>query len=203
MLTAEPVGRMTAENDLDLIRAMVAGDQQAFARFYELYRRKIARFVSRLTWRTDVVEETVNDTMVAVWQGASGFRGGSRVSTWVFGIAYRTAMKRLRHVARRPEEELTVRATPPVATEQPDAALARVQGSARIRVVLDKLSPEHRAVIELTFYDDCSYREIAVIVGCPENTVKTRMFHARRRLKRLLGAPELGIVPHRRDHDAS
>ncbi len=193
---------MAAENDLDLIRAVAAGDRQAFARFYGRYRRKIARFVSRLTWRTDVVEETVNDTMVAVWQGAALFRGGSRVSTWVMGIAYRTTLKRLRYVARRPEEELTDRSTP-VATEQPDDALARAQGSARIRVALDRLSPEHRAVVELTFYDDYNYQEIAVIVGCPENTVKTRMFHARRRLKRLLGAPGLGIVPQRRDHDAS
>jgi RNA polymerase sigma-70 factor (ECF subfamily) len=203
MRTAESAGRMAAEDDLDLIRAVVAGDQQAFVQFYERYRRTIARFVSRLTWRSDVVEETVNDTMVAVWQGADGFRGGSRVSTWVLGIAYRTALKRLRHVARRPEQELTDRSMPPVATERPDAALARAQGSARIRMALDKLSPEQRAVIELTFYDDCSYQEIAMIVGCPENTVKTRMFHARRRLKHLLGTPELGIVPRRRDHDAS
>ncbi len=106
-------------------------------------------------------------------------------------------------MARRPEEELTDRSTPPVVTEQPDAAVARAQGSARIRVALGKLSPEHRAVVELTFYDDYSYQEIAVIVGCPENTVKTRMFHARRRLKHLLEAPGLGIVPQRRDHDAS
>ena len=84
----------------------------------------------------------------------------------------------------------------------PLANKAREQGSARIRVALNKLSPEQRAVVELTFYDECSYREIAVIVGCPENTVKTRMFHARRRLKRLLGTPEFGIVPQRRDHDA-
>ncbi len=191
---------MTAETDLDLIGAVAAGDRQAFVRFYDRYRRKVARFVSRLTWRTDVVEETVNDTMVAVWQGAGSFRGRSRVSTWVMGIAYRTALKRVKQVTRRPEEELTDQAA--ATTEMPDAALARSQGSARIRVALDKLSPEHRAVIELTFYGDCSYQEIAVIVGCPQNTVKTRMFHARRRLKRLLGAPKLGIVPQRRDHDA-
>ena len=193
---------MTAETDLDLIGAVAAGDRQAFVRFYDRYRRKVARFVSRLTWRTDVVEETVNDTMVAVWQGAGSFRGRSRVSTWVMGIAYRTALKRVRQVTRRPEEELTDRAATAATTEMPDAALARSQGSARIRVALDKLSPEHRAVIELTFYDDCSYRQIAAIVGCPENTVKTRMFHARRHLKRLLGTPELGIVPPRRNHDA-
>lgn len=203
MLTAEPAGRMAAETDLDLIQAVASGDQQAFGRFFDRYRRKIARFVSRLTWRADVVEETVNDTMVAVWQGAAGFRGDSRVSTWVMGIAYRTALKRLRRVARQQEESLTDRAIPSVATERPDAALARAQGSARIRVALDRLSPEHRAVIELTFYENCSYREIAEIVGCPENTVKTRMFHARRRLRRLLGNPELGIVPRRRNHDAS
>ena len=190
---------MTVETDLDLIGAVAADDRQAFARFYDRYRRKVARFVSRLTWRTDVVEETVNDTMVAVWQGASRFRGGSRVSTWVMGIAYRTALKRLKQVTRRPEEELNHRTEAPAATEMPDVALSRAQGSARVRVALSKLSPEHRAVIELTFYDDCSYQEVAAIVGCPENTVKTRMFHARRRMKRLLATPGRGIVTPRRE----
>ena len=51
---------------------------------------------------------------------------------------------------------------------------------------LMSLSREHRAVIELTYYEGCSYREIAAILGCPVDTVKTRMFHARRHLKSLL-----------------
>ena len=120
----------------------------------------------------------------------------------MLGIAYRTALKRLRQVARRPEEELTQDAMP-VDREQPDAALSRRQGKARIRTALDKLSPEHRAVIELTFFDDCSYQEVAEIVGCPENTVKTRMFHARRRLKRLLRGHEIELVSSRRQNDGS
>ena len=83
---------MRSESDLDLLRRISAGDRAAFERFFDRYRAKTSRFVSRLTWRMDVVEETVNDTMVAVWQTADRFRGDSRVSTGVLGIAYRQTM---------------------------------------------------------------------------------------------------------------
>ena len=191
---------MLRDNDLELIRGVADGDRRAFERFYDRYRSRLARFISRLTWRNDVVEEVINDTMVVVWQRADSFRGGSRVSTWVLGIAYRTTLKHLRRLARRPEEELTDAAMP-ADLERPDTALFRRQGNERIRLALDKLSPEHRTVVELTFFNDCSYQEIAEIVGCPENTVKTRMFHARRRLKRLLRTPEIGLVATRRQND--
>lgn len=177
----------TAEGEV--IRQVAAGDRAAFETAYRFYHPKLMRFVSRLTQRTDLVEEVVNDTMVVVWRQADRFRGESRPTSWVLGIAYRTALKRLRKVARRSEEELTeeLRLVDP---RQPEASLAERQTQRqtrdRIRHALRRLSPEHRAVVELTFFGDYAYREIAEIVGCPVNTVKTRMFHARKRLERLL-----------------
>ena len=175
----------TTTDETELIRRVAAGDRAAFETAYRYYHPKLVRFVARLTWRTDVVEEVVNDTMVVVWRKAHRFRGESRPTSWVLGIAYRTALKRLRKVTRHPEEELTseLRLVDP---EEPGASLARREARERIRRALMRLSPEHRAVVELTFFGDYAYREIAEIVGCPVNTVKTRMFHARKRLARLL-----------------
>ncbi len=193
---------MAAESDLALIRRVADGNRQAFEQFYGRYGAKLTRFVSRLTWRPDIVEESVNDTMVVVWQTADRFRGDSQVSTWVFGIAYRTALKRLQKISRHPEEELAEMADP-IERDHPEVKLAQRERRERVRKSLDQLSPEHRAVIELTFFENRSYQEIAEIVGCPENTVKTRMFHARKRLKRLLSGAHLALMPSRREHESA
>ena len=173
-----------AEHELDLIRRVARQDRRAFVEIYESYHPRLVRFVSRLIRREDVAEEVANDAMVGVWQGAASFRGSSRVSTWVLGIGYRAALKRLRQSARAGHARFD---DTPTEREDAETILFRREGQATIRLAVERLSPEHRAVVELAFFDDCSYAEIAEIVGCPENTVKTRMFHARRRLRRLLG----------------
>ncbi len=174
-----------AADEIELIRRIAAGDRAAFESAYRLYFPRLTRFVARLTRQADVIEEVVNDTMVVVWQQANRFRGDSRPSSWVLGIAYRTTLKRLRNQGRRPEEGLTA-ALHLVDPREPEASLARRQAGERVRRAIERLSPEHRAVIQLTFFGDYAYREIAEIVGCPVNTIKTRMFHARKRLERLL-----------------
>ncbi|MEM7585708.1 MAG: sigma-70 family RNA polymerase sigma factor [Acidobacteriota bacterium] len=181
----------SAAEEHALIRRIAAGDRGAFEDAYRLYRPKLIRFVSRLTSRDDLVEEVVNDTMVVVWQKAKRFRGDSRPSSWVLGIAYRITLKRLRTLSRRPEEELSD-ALHLVDPHQPEASLARRQAGERVRRAILRLSPEHRAVIQLTFFGDYAYREIAEIVQCPVNTIKTRMFHARKKLERLLRTMDHG-----------
>ena len=79
----------------------------------------------------------------------------------------------------------------PAATYGPQELAEQSELSESIRASLGRLSEEHKAVIELTFYQGFSYAEIADIVNCPVNTVKTRMFHARRQLRELLG--KMGI----------
>lgn len=197
MIPAEAI-RVTPQDEHELIRRVAAGDRSAFETVYLRYHPTLVRFVSRLTWRTDVVEEVVNDTMVVVWRQAGRFRGDSKPGSWILGIAYRTALKRLRGVERRGEQVLP-EALRLVDPDEPEAALARRQNRDRVRRALRRLSPEHRAVVELTYFDGYGYREIAGIVGCPVNTVKTRMFHARRHLARLLRTlPHPARTPGRR-----
>jgi RNA polymerase sigma-70 factor (ECF subfamily) len=179
---------MGPDLELDLIRRVAKGDRDAFAEIYERYYTRLFRFVARLTPSVDIAEEVVNDVMVVVWRTAGRFQEASRPSTWILGIGYRTALKRSRRQRRLGEQELDDEF--PSRQDDAEAVFARREKGWKVQRALEKLSPEHRAVVQLTLFDEFSYAQIAKIVDCPENTVKTRMFHARRHLKRLLNAQD-------------
>src|SRR6204780_5491631 len=88
------------ESDKELLAGVAAGDRHALEELYLSYHRRLARFLVRFTPRYENVEEIINDTFMVVWQSAKGFRSASQVSTWIFGIAYRTALKSLRRQKR-------------------------------------------------------------------------------------------------------
>jgi RNA polymerase sigma-70 factor (ECF subfamily) len=174
---------LSNDGELRLLRKVAAGDRQAFQSLYVSYHRRLARFLTRLTRQYDVAEEIINDTLWVVWCKAPEFRGESQVSTWIMGIAYRRALKtlgRLRTTARQ------------TALAAADAEVATGSGADTtelqewIRHALDQLPMEQRMVLELTYFLGHSCEEIAEIMDCPVNTVKTRMFHARRKLRTLL-----------------
>jgi RNA polymerase sigma-70 factor (ECF subfamily) len=179
--------------DRELLDGVRRRDRAAFQELYVKYYHLLLRFVYRITGQLESAQEGVNDVMLVIWQSAAGFEGKSRVSTWILGIAYRKALK-LRQGARRwterfkagdaDSDELSARSS-----EHIDRTDLR-----DLRDLLDhgmrKLPAKQRAVVELTYFYGYSYEEIAAIVDCPVNTVKTRMFHARARLKSLL--PALG-----------
>jgi RNA polymerase sigma factor (sigma-70 family) len=187
---------MSAEMELELVRRVASKDRQAFEELYKLYYRRLFGFLLRFTRRTDVVEEILNDAMFVVWQKAAGFQERSRVSTWVFGIAYRKALKRLERLRRLPQE---------ISPEQaglheqggPDRNVELRELQDTLQAALARLSPEQRVVIELTYNHGYSVREIAGIVDCPVNTVKTRMFHARRRLREMVPRLSPGLAASR------
>jgi RNA polymerase sigma-70 factor (ECF subfamily) len=166
-----------------LVRQIAAKDRRAFEALYRAYYRRLMRFLFRITRRADLVEEILNDAMLVVWQKADSFHGDSRVSTWVFGIAYRKALKALERAGRSRvlvgEDELPALAAA-------DNAVEELELQDWLSSGLDHLSPEQRMVVESVYYLGLSYNDIAEIAGCPIGTVKTRMFHARRRLKDLL-----------------
>jgi RNA polymerase sigma-70 factor, ECF subfamily len=166
--------------ELALLSRIAARDAQAMHQLYDLYHRRLARFLMRLTSRYDLAEEIINDTFWVIWQHAADFRGASLLSTWVFGIAYRRALKTLKRV--RPD--LTAEDTE--APEQVEEPWLHAELREWLGVALDKLPHEQRMVLELAYHVGHSCEEIAVIMECPVNTVKTRMFHARRKLKGLL-----------------
>ena len=160
-------------------------DRGAFEELYRLYAPRLFGYVLRLTRRPDLVEEVTDDVLLVVWRQADRFAGRSRPSTWIFGIAYRKAMKALRRQRRRRDTDPLPE---PVrsASEGPEGRTLRRERAEALSRALAELSPEQRAVIELTYYQGFSCRETAEALGCPEGTVKTRMYYARRRLRGLL-----------------
>jgi RNA polymerase sigma factor (sigma-70 family) len=174
--------------DIALMARVVARDLAAFETLYRIYDARLARFLGLMIARRTIVEEVLNDTMLVVWNRAATYNHQSKVSTWIFAIAYRTALKAL----HRHDEPLADPTDEPLA-DQPGPEQRRSDGETRAALThaLDMLSSEHRSVLVLTYFHDLPYAEIAQIMSCPIDTVKTRVFHARRRLRALLSG-ELG-----------
>nr|WP_243415130.1 sigma-70 family RNA polymerase sigma factor [Altererythrobacter segetis] len=171
--------------ELLLLEKIRRGDRSAFEALYRAYHPRLTRFLLRLVRRPQLVEEALNDTLMVVWQRPDSFHGGSKLSTWIFAIAYRKAMKALgRFDDPREDPEGFERADEGPGPEENSAGVLRRDLLAR---AMDELSPAHRAVVDLTYYHELDYNEIARILDCPVGTVKTRMFHARRQLRRIVG----------------
>lgn len=174
-------GRPSGLGERELLDRVSTGDLRAFEKLYRIYQPRLARFLINLLRRPQLVEEVLNDTMMVVWQTAGKFRGASRPSTWIFAIAYRKAMKAK---ARWPDPV----EDPPLDNRvshdpAPDEQVQQSSLHDALVMAMDALSADHRAVVDLTYFHGMGYREIAEIMGCPVDTVKTRMFHARRRLR--------------------
>ncbi|WP_020655484.1 RNA polymerase sigma factor [Massilia niastensis] len=167
-----------------LIGQVAVGDRCAFENLYRLYFPRISRFLYRMTRNVQLIEEITNDAMLAVWQKAATFNGSCKVSTWIFAIAYRKACKAL-HALDEPLESFpdTWEGEPSC---QPERLFEQLRLGDAVNAALDTLPLAQRAAFQLTFFHDMGYAEIADVMDCPVNTVKTRLLHARRRLARLL-----------------
>ena len=177
------------DHDLALLKRVAHKDRDAFEELYRIFYPQLTRFLIRLICRQELVEELVNDTLFVVWEKAGNFQGRSKVSTWIIGIAYLKGIKALDRLKMMPEQQ----AAPMKEIEELEADNSQIKKLGTqdwLHSGLMKISPEQRSVVELTYFFGCSYLEIAGIMDCPVNTVKTRMFHARRRLEKLL--PILG-----------
>lgn len=174
------------DEDPGLVARIAAGDRQAFELLFNRYGERVFRYAQRLISDVTKAEEVTNDVMLEVWKTAARFENRSKVSTWILGITRHCALNAVR---RKQLDTVDVDSAPPIAdADQPSAALEldRSTLKERLREALTELSADHRDVIELTFFHGCTYQEIADIVGCPENTVKTRMFHAKKQLQGIL-----------------
>jgi RNA polymerase sigma-70 factor (ECF subfamily) len=181
----DPGGIGPLGNDLEreLLRRVSAGDRDAFRDLYLRYHRRLARFLTRLTNRYEDAEEIINDTLWIVWQRAGEFRNASRVSTWIMGIAYRRALNMIRRASTHERAmRLEIAETEAAVSDSAQALEPRQL----LASGLAALPLEQRLVLEFTYYLDHSCEEIAEIMDCPVNTVKTRMFNARRKLRTIL-----------------
>ena len=173
------------EQDNALLVAIAAGDRRALEELYLSYHRRLSRFLSRFTQRYENIEEIINDTFMVVWQSAKDFRHASQVSTWIIGIAYRTALKSFRrqknHAAAQNLDDCPEQTVDPTVDTEVQDWLKRG---------LSQLPSEQRLTLELAYHMGHSLDEIAAITECPVGTVKARMFHAREKLRLYL--PTLG-----------
>ncbi len=192
-MNPEEAARNSSADDLELLGRIAARDRTALRSLYLRYARRIQRFAERMTRDNGVAEEIVDDTFLAVWDGAAQFRGASRPSTWLFGIAYRRALKALEYrnarlpLATHAPSQQRESARSEVASENADAEIEDW-----VETGLATLSEEHRAVLELTYYLGLTCEEVADVLQCPLGTVKSRLFNARERLRQALvaaGAP--------------
>jgi RNA polymerase sigma-70 factor (ECF subfamily) len=172
-------------NDEALIVAIAAGDDDAMRILYNRHRVHIFRFVARVVGDATAAEDIVSDTFIDVWRHAGRFEGRSAVATWIMSIARFKALSVRR---RRQDVELDEKVAETVADQActPEEAILAIDRSAQLRDCLTKLSAEHREIVDLIYYHDKAIEEVAEIIQVPKNTVKTRMFYARRQLAQLL-----------------
>jgi RNA polymerase sigma-70 factor (ECF subfamily) len=178
---------MQAKSDEVLIGRIANGDRLAMQVLYARHHVRVFRFVVRLVRDEGMAEDLISEVFLDVWRQAGRFEGRSAVSTWMLAIARFKALSALR---RRPDEELDEEAVGAIEdpTDDPGITLEKKDKGAIIRKCLVGLSADHRKIIDLVYYHEKSVEEVAEIVGIPENTVKTRMFYARKRLAELLKA---------------
>ena len=171
-------------DDERLITRICSGDKRAFEQLYRAYYPRLTRFLNNILRRAPLVEEVLNDTMMVVWTHPDRYNGKSKLSTWIFAIAYRKALKALRRYDEPVEDKLAeTRPSPELGPEQ---QLGNREVHKVLLGAIGELSTDHRAVVDLTYFHEVGYREISEIMDCPVDTVKTRMFHARRHLKNRL-----------------
>jgi len=178
---------MQATSDEALIGRIASGDKVAMQVLFARHHVRVYRFVLRLVRDQTKAEDLISEVFLDVWRQAGKFEARSAVSTWLLAIARYKALSALR---RRPDEELDDEAAAAIedTADNPEVALEKKDKGEILRKCLTALSPEHREIIDLVYYHEKSVEEVAEIVGIPENTVKTRMFYARKRLAELLKA---------------
>jgi RNA polymerase sigma-70 factor, ECF subfamily len=181
-----------SQTDEALIRAIACSNSAAMRTLFDRYRGKVFRFLQRLVRSEASADELTSEVFLEIWRNAGRFEGRSAVATWILAIARFKALSRLRRERECELDEATATELPDYA-DGPEIALQHKDRGKILRTLLARLSLDHRQVIDLIYYHDKSIDEVAQIVNIPVNTVKTRMFYARKRLARELA--QAGMQP--------
>lgn len=176
---------MTDADDKELLRRIAKRDQTAMNALYARHNVRLYRYLVRLTRNEAVSEELMSEVFLETWRKAASFEGRSAVSTWLLSIAHNRAVSLLRKKSDEPLDE-TMASQVADETDSPEIALQKRSKGNALRACMERLSTDHREIIDLVYYHDKSISEAAEIIGIPENTVKTRMFYARKKLAELM-----------------
>jgi RNA polymerase sigma-70 factor (ECF subfamily) len=203
VIGASAAGSREADDaGLELLRRIGQKDRVAFRAFYDRYAPKIGGFLSKTLKDPAWVDEAVNDVMMVVWEAGGTFDPSrSRLTTWLFGIAHNKGLTILERMQRHWREQTLDDELPESSQDEavddignpersdssdPERTVLGWELGEILSWALDRLTPEHRIVLELLFVEGYTYKEIAEITECPINTVKTRIFHARKKLGEFL-----------------
>ncbi len=184
-VTADHKRASDDRRERQLLDRIADRDREAFDEMFRAYHPRLFRFVFRITASYRASDEVVNDILLIVWQSAHTFRGESRVSTWIFGIAYRQSMRHLRTRKFK---------TIPISDDNivDSGSDKRIEREDWVRRGISRLPPKQRLTVMLVYYLGLTYEETAAATDAPVNTIKTRMFHARRKLREYLSDHEGG-----------
>jgi RNA polymerase sigma-70 factor (ECF subfamily) len=174
-------------SDQALVGLIAQGDKDAMQVLFGRHNVRVFRFLMRFVDGETTAEDLVSEVFIEVWRKAGQFEARSQVSTWLLAIARHKALSALR---KRTTDELADDVIELIEdpSDNPEITLQKIERSEILRDCLEQLSPAHREIIDLVYYHERTIEDAAEIIGVPQNTVKTRMFYARKRIGELLAA---------------
>jgi len=174
-------------SDAALVEAIAAGDKHALQVLYGRHHVKVYRFALRFVRDEAAAEDMVSEVFFDVWRQAERFERRSQVATWLLAIARNKALSMLR---RRSNEQLDEEVAEFIEdpSDNPEITMQKQERSEILRSCLEQLSAAHREIVDLVYYHERTIEEVSEIIGVPVNTVKTRMFYARKRIGELMAA---------------
>jgi len=176
--------------DEALIASIAQGDKRALQTLYGRHNVRVYRFALRFLNDEALAEDLVSEVFFDVWRQAERFEARSKVSTWLLAMARNKALSVLR---RRSTEELDEEVAEFIEdpSDNPEVSMQKKQQTSLLQECLTQLSPAHREIVDLVYYHGKTIDEVVEIIGVPVNTVKTRMFYARKRIGELISAKGL------------
>ena len=173
--------------DESLVASIAQGDKRALQTLYGRHSVRIFRFALRFLNDESMAEDMVSEVFLDVWRQAARFEARSKVSNWLLAIARNKALSVLR---RRSTEELDEEMAEAIKdpSDDPEVSMQKQQQISKLQECLTQLSPAHREIVDLVYYHGKTIEEVVAIIRVPVNTVKTRMFYARKRIGELMTA---------------
>jgi len=174
-------------SDEVLVGLIAQGDRDAMQVLFGRYNIRVFRFLTRFVGNAATAEDLVSEVFIEAWRHADRFEARSQVLTWLLAIARHKALSMLR---KRSTDELDDDVIEFIEdpSDNPEVAMQKTERSALLQDCLKQLSPAHREIIDLVYYHERTIDDVADIIGVPQNTVKTRMFYARKRMAELMAA---------------
>ena len=189
--------QLAVPTDEVLVARMAKGDQNALRLLFQRHYRRVHSFILRFTKDTEAAQEIANDTFLIAWRQAATFEGRSLVATWLLGIARYRALGSTK-VRRFASESLDERHKVTLAdpSDLAEVRIQREEADEYLRRCVAALPPKQGRLVELHYFHDVSLKDAAAMTGLPLNTVKTRLFLARKKIALMLAKEDDATSRH-------